>query len=59
MTTQEIDMAKQQAFAAHTMSILNGGALSLMLSIGHQTGLFDTMAGLQPATSEQIASAAG
>ena len=58
MTTQEIDTAKQQAFAAHTMSILNGGALSLMLSIGHQTGLFDAMDGLPPSTSEQIADAA-
>ena len=59
MTTQEIDTAKQQAFAAHTMSILNGGALSLMLSIGHQTGLFDAMDGLPPSTSKQIADAAG
>jgi len=30
-----------------------------MTSIGHQTGLFDTMAGLPPATSERIAKAAG
>ena len=30
-----------------------------MTSIGHQTGLFDTMAGLPPSTSEQIAEAAG
>ena len=59
MTTQEIDTAKQQAFAAHTMNILNGGALSLMLSIGHQTGLFDAMDGLPPSTSKQIADAAG
>ena len=29
-----------------------------MTSIGHRTGLFDTMAGLPPSTSEQIASAA-
>ena len=59
MTTQEIDQAKAEAFAGQVVGILNGGALSLMLSIGHQTGLFDTMAGLSASTSEQIASAAG
>jgi ubiquinone/menaquinone biosynthesis C-methylase UbiE len=30
-----------------------------MMSIGHNTGLFDTMAGLPPSTSAQIAEAAG
>jgi DNA-binding IclR family transcriptional regulator len=30
-----------------------------MLSIGHQTSLFDVLAGLPPATSIQIADAAG
>ena len=30
-----------------------------MISIGHRTGLFDTMATLPPSTSEQIAAAAG
>jgi len=30
-----------------------------MTSIGHRTGLFDTMAGMPPATSAQIAAAAG
>jgi 2-polyprenyl-3-methyl-5-hydroxy-6-metoxy-1,4-benzoquinol methylase len=37
----------------------NGGALALMTSIGHRTELFDTMADLPPATSQQIAEAAG
>lgn len=35
-----------------------GGRLSLMISIGHQTGLFDTMATLAPSTSTEIATAA-
>ena len=39
--------------------MLNDGMLSLLASIGHQTGLLDTMAGLEPATSEEIAQAAG
>jgi hypothetical protein len=29
-----------------------------MLSVGHRTGLFDTMAGLEPSTSTEIAAAA-
>jgi len=38
--------------------ILNSSALALMVSIGHQTGLFDTMSSLPPSTSQQIAQAA-
>ena len=55
MTTQEIDTAKAEAFAGQMVGVLNGGMLSLMLSIGHRTGLYDTMAGLPPSTSEEIA----
>lgn len=40
------------------LDILNGGNVSLMISIGHQTRLFDVMSKLQPSTSEQIATAA-
>jgi 2-polyprenyl-3-methyl-5-hydroxy-6-metoxy-1,4-benzoquinol methylase len=41
------------------LEILNAGALAIMTSIGHRTGLFDAMSELPPSTSEQIASAAG
>jgi 2-polyprenyl-3-methyl-5-hydroxy-6-metoxy-1,4-benzoquinol methylase len=41
------------------VGILNGGMLSLMTSIGRQTGLLETMAKLPASTSEQIARAAG
>ena len=41
------------------MGILNGGTLALMTSIGHQTGLFETLAALPPSTSRQIADVAG
>jgi ubiquinone/menaquinone biosynthesis C-methylase UbiE len=54
-----LDQAKSEAFAEHMLGVLNSGALSLMLSIGHKTGLFDTMSHLAPSTSEQIAAAAG
>jgi 2-polyprenyl-3-methyl-5-hydroxy-6-metoxy-1,4-benzoquinol methylase len=41
------------------LGVVNGGALTLMTSVAHRTGLFDTMACLPPSTSEQIAEAAG
>ncbi len=41
------------------LGILNDGALALMISIGHRTGLFDTMATLPPITSGELATAAG
>ncbi|HEX6997175.1 MAG TPA: class I SAM-dependent methyltransferase [Gammaproteobacteria bacterium] len=50
---------KAQAFAERLVGALNDGALCLMVSIGHRTGLFDAMAGLPPSTSEEIAQAAG
>jgi 2-polyprenyl-3-methyl-5-hydroxy-6-metoxy-1,4-benzoquinol methylase len=59
MTTQSFDPTKAEAFAGRMLDILNSGALSLMISIGHQTHLFDTLADLPPATSQQIADAAG
>ncbi len=59
MTTVDLDAAKMEAFGGQMMAILNGGSLALMLSIGHRTGLLDTMAGLRPSTSEEIAQAAG
>ena len=58
-TKPERDKARAAAFMANITGIMNGGALSLMCSIGHKTGLFDTMANLQPATSAEIAEAAG
>jgi SAM-dependent methyltransferase len=48
-----------ERFAEHLLDTLNRGAVSVMISIGHRTGLFDTMAGMGPATSERIAEAAG
>jgi SAM-dependent methyltransferase len=47
------------AFAGKVLAVLNHGAVAVMLSIGHRTGLFDTMAALPAATSAEIAAAAG
>lgn len=55
----ELDQAKSEAFAEQMVGVLNNAAIALMISIGHQTGLFDTMTDLSPSTSEQIAVAAG
>jgi hypothetical protein len=57
MTSKRIDQAKAEAFADKMVGVLNSGALALMTSIGHRTGLFDTMAGMTPSTSEEIAEA--
>jgi 2-polyprenyl-3-methyl-5-hydroxy-6-metoxy-1,4-benzoquinol methylase len=59
METAALDTNKAQAFAGQVVGILNGGLTSLMLSIGHRTGLFDRMAKLGAATSGEIATAAG
>jgi SAM-dependent methyltransferase len=59
MTTQQIDQAKAEAFAGTMVGMINGAMLSLMTSIGHRTGLFDTMAELPPSTSDEIAKASG
>jgi 2-polyprenyl-3-methyl-5-hydroxy-6-metoxy-1,4-benzoquinol methylase len=58
METKEFNTEKSEAFAGKLLGILNDGALALMTSIGHRTGLFDTMSTLPPSTSEQIAAAA-
>lgn len=59
MTIHQIDQTKVEAFAGQMIGVLNGAALALLTSVGHQTGLFDTMAGLPPSTSRQIAEATG
>ncbi len=53
------DQERADAFAARLLGALNDGALCLMASIGHRTGLFDTMRDQPPLTSGEIASRAG
>src|SRR5688572_30321044 len=47
------------AFGERMAKAINDSALVLMTSVGHRTGLFDTMANLAPATSALIAAEAG
>ncbi len=49
---------KSEAFAEKILSMTNGAAVSLMISIGHRTRLFDTLAKLEPSTSNDLARAA-
>ncbi len=53
------DKDKARSFTQTMLGIMNGGALSLMMSIGHKTGLFDVMDGEAPATSSEIAERSG
>lgn len=52
-------MTTTQEFAERIAGAIDSASLAVLLSIGHQTKLFDTMAGLPPSTSAQIAEAAG
>jgi ubiquinone/menaquinone biosynthesis C-methylase UbiE len=53
-----LDMDRVEAFGEQVLGSMNGAGTALFLSIGHRTGLFDTMSGMAPSTSEQIASVA-
>lgn len=59
MTTTEIDATRAEEFAGRALQVLNDGMLTLLISLGHRTGLFDTMAGTGHVTSPQVAEAAG
>ncbi|KWX68018.1 class I SAM-dependent methyltransferase [Mycobacterium sp. NAZ190054] len=48
-----------EEFAGRIVGAIDAASIALLLSIGHQTRLFDTMSQLPPATSTQIADAAG
>ena len=54
-----IDQPKASAFTGRMLDVLNNSMLGLMISIGHQTHLFDIMSRLSsPSTSAEIAKAA-
>jgi SAM-dependent methyltransferase len=59
MTEILLDTERQEAFGQQMLDVFNHAALALLTSIGHQVGLFDTLAELPPATSHEIAGAAG
>lgn len=54
----EFDQARSEAFVERMLTMLNNSALTIMISIGHRTGLFDLMSTLPPVTSDELAAAA-
>ena len=48
-----------RSFVDRLTDLSNSASLALMVSVGHRTGLFDTMPKLPPATSAEIADNAG
>ena len=55
----EINSSRAEEFAGRMVEVINQGCLAILLSIGHRSRLFDVMNGMEPATSEDIAGAAG
>jgi 2-polyprenyl-3-methyl-5-hydroxy-6-metoxy-1,4-benzoquinol methylase len=55
---QDYDNSKAEEFASKMFQFLNSGMLSLMISIGYKTDLFDIIAQLKPSTSQEISQAA-
>jgi ubiquinone/menaquinone biosynthesis C-methylase UbiE len=56
--TPAFDPARAEAFGEQLGRVLNDATLALLVSIGHQVGLYETLAQLPPATSHEIAGAA-
>lgn len=53
------DNTRAEAFGEQMLDVINKGALALMLSLGHRTGLFNAMSELSATDSYTIAQAAG
>jgi 2-polyprenyl-3-methyl-5-hydroxy-6-metoxy-1,4-benzoquinol methylase len=58
MASTTYDESRAEAFAGRMLEVLNGGALAVMISVGHRTGLFDALAEHDDATSQELADAA-
>jgi SAM-dependent methyltransferase len=59
VTSTTYDEARAEAFAGRMLDLLNDGALAVMISVGHRTGLLDALREHGPATSQELADAAG
>ena len=59
MSTMTTDPQRVEAFAQQMVDTLNHGALCLMISIGHRTGLFDALAAAGPVDAAGLAERAG
>ena len=59
MATPVYDQERAETFAGRVLETLNSGALAVMISVGHRTGLFDALAEVGEVTSAKLAKAAG
>ena len=59
LSSVQFDTAKAEAFTERVCQMLDAGAVTAMLAIGHRSRLLDTLAALPPSTSQSIADAAG
>lgn len=59
MTTTTLDAQRQSAVEDELVSVLNHGALAVMLSIGHRTGLLDALARSGAIGSVELANTTG
>ena len=50
-----LNETRAEAFANKMLGVLDGASLALLISVGHQVGLLDAMAGIGAATSTEIA----
>jgi 2-polyprenyl-3-methyl-5-hydroxy-6-metoxy-1,4-benzoquinol methylase len=58
MASTMYDETRAEAFAGRMLDMLNSGALMVMTSVGHRTGLFDALRETGAATSRELAAAA-
>lgn len=58
LETSSPDTAALEAFGDRMLRMLNEALTGLLVSLGHQAGLFDTLAAAGPSTSTQLAEAA-
>jgi SAM-dependent methyltransferase len=58
MASTTYDESRAEAFAGRMLGILNDGAVAVMISVGHRTGLFDALGETASATSQELANAA-
>ncbi len=59
LDTPSFDQPRAEAFAERVSEALNSTATIAMMAIGHRLGLYDTLAEMPPATSEEIARRTG
>jgi 2-polyprenyl-3-methyl-5-hydroxy-6-metoxy-1,4-benzoquinol methylase len=59
MSTINESAESVEQFAERMIGLIDSASLAILVSIGHQAGLFDTLAGLEPSSSQEIADAAG